>query len=203
MASRRLLLLIAISILGVAAIIFAAVALARSRELSLPLPASLAALNILIPIVTALAWPLTRSLATQVRRHALRLALSYLASASTLAPFVLLILSLVYAIPSDIQVCAADRHWLSMFENKDANSIRSIQTRLQCCGLNSMHDRAWPFPSRGVDARACERNQGYTVACGNMWRQEESLAATLTAIASFLNWLMMVRLVVSRQHVPY
>ncbi|KAK5083585.1 hypothetical protein LTR05_006088 [Lithohypha guttulata] len=82
-----------------------------------------------------------------------------------------------------------------MFENKDANSIRSIQTRLQCCGLNSMHDRAWPFPSRGVDARACERNQGYTVACGNMWRQEESLAATLTAIASFLNWLMVTLIV--------
>ena len=193
MPSRTALGLTGALVLGLAAIIFAAVAMARVNELSLPLPASLPALNLLIPIVTAIAWPSARKTVRSVQKHALRLALPYLASASTFAPFILLILSLVYSIPSDIQSCAADQHWLRMFEDKDSRSIRSIQARLQCCGFNSMHDRAWPFPSHDADARTCERTQGYTIACGTTWRQEESLAAALCAVASFLNWLAMVR----------
>jgi hypothetical protein len=194
MATTQLLTVLLSIGLAVAAIVLAAVAWARINELSLSVPVALPALNVVIPIATALAWPLAQRVSSYIRKHTSRLtsALPYLAYASSLAPFILLVLSLVYASPSDLRLCAADQQWLRMFRNKDAAAVRTIQTRLQCCGYNSMHDRAWPFPSRGVNATACERTQGYTIACGDLWRHQQTTAATLTAIASFLNWLMMV-----------
>lgn len=191
MPTQRTLFLGCALFLGIAAIVLAAIALARVRELSLPLPASLPALNIALPLLAAITLPLFRSLGLKLRNHTSKL-LPYLASVPSLAPFALFVLSLVYALPGDLQICAADQKWLKMFENKDVRGIRTIQTQLQCCGYNSMHDRAWPFPSRDTDARTCERTQGYNAACGNMWRQEETVAAVMSVIASFLNWLMMV-----------
>lgn len=192
MLSRNQILLLITFILASVGIVLAAVAWARINEFSLPLPAALPAINVLIPLLTAILWPIVRSLTARARKHALQALLPYLAHASKLIPFILLILSLVYAVPSDMQSCAVETQWLRMFRNKDERAIRSIQTRLQCCGFNSVHDRAWPFPSRGVGSDACERTQGYHVACGPGWRQEEMLAAVLTGVASFLNWLFMV-----------
>jgi len=180
-------------ILAIAVLVLSAIAWARVNELALPLPVFLPILNVLLPILTAIAWPIFRRLVATVKKHALPPLLPYLAYGSTLAPFALLVLSLVYASPSDLQSCAADRQWLQLFDNKDERSVHSIQTSLRCCGYNSMHDRAWPFPSKNVDARTCERTMGYTVACGDMWRSQQGLASALTAVASFLNWLITVR----------
>lgn len=180
------------AVLAVAAVILSIIALTRVHQLSLPLPSALPALNIALPVLTTVIWPLSRRYSAQVKQRIFHALLPYLASASNLAPFTLLILSLVFAVPSDVQHCVSDQRWLTMFENKDEGSIRLIQNRLQCCGLNSPNDRAWPFPSRGVDAGACQRTQGYHRACGNMWRHEETLAAALTAVSSLLNWLFLV-----------
>ena len=91
-----------------------------------------------------------------------------------------------------MQSCAADGHWLRMFKNKNEIAIRTIEGRLECCGYNSMRDRAWPFPSKGIDARTCERTQGYYIACGGLWLREQQMAAATSAVASFLNWLLVV-----------
>lgn len=192
MPSRISFFLLGIAAFNITALVCAAVAWSRISQLSLPLPTILPALNVLLPVLTALILPISRRLAIQAKQQAIRLILPYLAHASTLLPFALFVLSLVYATPGDLQSCGIDRHWLRMFEAKNDRAIRNIQGTLQCCGLNSMHDRAWPFPSRGVDARACERTQGYTVPCGQRWRHEETIAATLVAVASFLNWLVIV-----------
>lgn len=192
MACQFIFLLLGVAILSCAAVVCAAVSWSRISELSLPLPTFLPALNVLIPILAALILPLSRRFVHQVKERTIHLVLPYLAYGSTFLPFILFILSLVYATPGDIQSCSLERHWLRMFEAKNDRAIRSIQTDLQCCGLNSIHDRAWPFPSRDNDARACERTQGYVVPCGGLWRHQEAVAATLTAIASFLNWLSLV-----------
>lgn len=79
-----------------------------------------------------------------------------------------------------------------MFQRKDESGIRAIQTGLQCCGLNSRRDRAWPFPSHDVDARACERTLGYTSRCADRWQRQEAVAASLIVLASLLNWILLV-----------
>lgn len=161
-------------------------------QLSSPLPSALPILNIAIPCVAALEYSLSQQLSPRLKQKSFHVLLPYLAGAANLTPFTLFILSLVFAVPSDITYCAADRHWLRMFETKDEVAIRSLQNRLQCCGYNSPRDRAWPFPSRTSDAGACERTQGYQRACGSLWRHEEGLAAVLSAISSLLNWAVLV-----------
>jgi hypothetical protein len=110
-----------------------------------------------------------------------------------LLPFALLILSAIYAVPSDLLACGLESQWSRLFRAKDENAIRTIEQGLRCCGFNSLHDRAWPFPSHDVDARACERTLGYTVRCVDPWRRQQQVNAGLVVLASLLNWLLLVR----------
>lgn len=191
MPSRNFLYLLALAALAIASITVAAVAWARVAQLSLPLPVYLPGLNVLVTGLAVIAVPISRRLAKASQR-VLKSAIPYLSPVVNLAFYGLFVLALVYATPSDMQSCTADRQWLRMFQSKSDIAIRGIQTRLRCCGYNSMRDRAWPFPSRTVNADTCERTQGYYIACGGLWRQELQLAAGLCAVASFLNWLLVV-----------
>ena len=192
MVSRQLLFLLALAVLALSSVLIAAFSWAQVVSFSLPLPAVYPALNLFFTVVTIFAVPISRRLVSKFQKQAIRSLLPYLTSLSTLALFAILICSLFYAIPSDIQTCAADTRWRRMFETKNEIAVRRIQSRLRCCGYNSLADRAWPFPSKGVDARTCERTQGYYIACGGLWRQEQQWAAGMTALASLLNWLLMV-----------
>jgi hypothetical protein len=189
MPSRDLLLSLAFATLAIASLITATVSWTRLIQLSLPLPPGLPALNILFTIFSVIAGAVSRQLLSQAKKKVL---MSLLPRASTFALVVLFTLSLVYTIPSDIESCAANCQWLRMFKNKNEIAIRTIQAKLRCCGYNSMHDRAWPFPSKDFDARTCEKTQGYYIACGGLWRQEQQFAAAMSAVASFLNWLLVV-----------
>ena len=180
------------TIVSIAAILLGTAACVKRTQLALPLPLALPVLNVILPISSIIIAALARKHLAAIQNKVIRAAIPYLAYGMTLMPFILFVLSAIYATPNDLQSCAADQQWLRMFENKDASSIRGIQSQLQCCGYNSMHDRAWPFPARNIDARACERTQGYTIACGDSWRYQENLAAILTALASLLNWLVTV-----------
>ena len=188
MLSRSLVLAVALTISASISIISAAISWTRLIQLSLALPLALPALNVLFTLLIA-----ASAASGQFLSHRNRKALISLSrSMSTLALTILFTLSLVYAMPSDMQSCAADRQWLRMFESKNAIAVRKIQSNLHCCGYNSMRDRAWPFPSKDVDVGTCEKTQGYYIACGALWRQEQQFAAVMSATASFLNWLLMV-----------
>ena len=63
-------------------------------------------------------------------------------------------------LPAATLLCSLETQWRSRFQSKDARAIRSIQDRLNCCGLRSARDEAWPFPDRDHGADAC------TVASG-------------------------------------
>ncbi|OKO91123.1 hypothetical protein PENSUB_13112 [Penicillium subrubescens] len=54
-------------------------------------------------------------------------------------------LALAYLFPDRILSCNLDQQWQGFFQSKNSHAIRSIQDELQCCGLKSLHDRAWPF----------------------------------------------------------
>jgi hypothetical protein len=60
-----------------------------------------------------------------------------------------------------------------------------------------MHDRAWPFPSNGIDARECERTQGWNVRCVDGWREQQVRTAGLVAVACVANLAFVVSIVAS------
>ena len=54
-----------------------------------------------------------------------------------------------------------------MFRAHDAASIRHIQDRFDCCGFNSVRDRAYPFP--GSEPSTCPETYDRNVACRAAW----------------------------------
>ena len=189
MPSRHVLKLLALSTLAMFSVSTAAVSWARIVQLSLPLPSYLPILNILLTILAVSTVPASRRLLSHSKK---KVVVSLFPGGMSLVLVALFTLSLAYVMPSDMQSCAADCQWLRLFKNKNDIAIRIIQDRLRCCGYNSMRDRAWPFPSRHVDVKTCERTQGYYIACGGLWRQEQCFAAAMSAVACSLNWLLVV-----------
>ncbi|KIX03976.1 uncharacterized protein Z518_07529 [Rhinocladiella mackenziei CBS 650.93] len=191
MDSRTKLLLFCLIPIAIISITLSAIAWSKIVTLSLPAPLSLPVFNTLIPIVAPILTPLAARFAIGARKTAATLLLPYLRELWMSIPLILFVLATVYAAPSDLLSCGMQTRWGHLFQNKDEQGIRAIQTALCCCGFNSLHDRAWPFPSRDVDAGACERTQGYTIRCADPWQRQESTAAALTALSSVLNWILL------------
>ena len=164
---------------------------ARSAYFSLPLPTSLPAISAVHPIISAVVIPLAARAPGNRYKNAVLLfgAVSYILK---LIPVVLLTLALIYSVPSQLLSCSLESQWSHLFRTKNADALRTIQGTLRCCGLNSMHDRAWPFPSKGVDVRECERTQGWNVRCLDGWTEQETKVAGLVAVASVVNWVFVV-----------
>ena len=164
----------------------------QTRRLSLPYPLTIPILNI-CTLIIMLALILLSKKYFSTRRSGLPSLLAILFSfGATSVPVVFTAVSAVYTFPSDLRDCSGEKQWARMFQLKNEAAIRSIQDQLRCCGFNSMHDRAWPFPSKDYDARACERTQGYHVPCVRIWVRKLSTAAFLGGLASFLIAVVLV-----------
>ena len=164
---------------------------ARSTYFSLPLPMAVPAISAFHPVASSIVIPLATRMFNSRYRNAVLLSgtVSYIL---TLIPVVLLTLALIYSVPSRLLSCSLESQWDHLFRTKNADAVRAIQGSLHCCGLNSMHDRAWPFPSKGVDATECERTQGWKVRCLDGWTEQETWVAGLVAGASVVNWGLVV-----------
>ena len=164
---------------------------ARNAYFSLPLPMPLPAISAFYPIISAVVISLAARTPKNRHENAVFLfgAVSYILK---LIPVVLLTLALIYSVPSQLLSCSLESQWEHLFRTKNVDALRAIQGSLRCCGLNSMHDRAWPFPSKGVDVRECERTQGWNVRCLDGWTEQETKMAGLVAVASVVNWAFVV-----------
>ncbi|OJJ96006.1 hypothetical protein ASPACDRAFT_63999 [Aspergillus aculeatus ATCC 16872] len=143
-----------VTLLSILSFILSLLAWTRTQTLSLPLPHSL-------PILTTLLTPYT--LATLTATTLLKrtaspkstLIIPILNTLHTVLTSILLTLTLTYLNnTTGISSCTLDQTWQEYFHARDAATIRTIQDRLQCCGLRSVRDRAWPFKDRdhGDDA---------------------------------------------------
>jgi len=175
---------------AVLAIILGAYAWSQSSRLFLPLPISLVATTTFLPIITGfLAIAATRA---HWRRRCLtdnNALPTILDQVLTIIPAVLATFALSYLAPA----CRLEEQWKDYFRSKNADAIRSIQDRLQCCGFNTIHDRAWPFPGGNVEG-TCESTLGYTRSCRMVWRSAEENAAAMVFLAAFLAWTLKLTL---------
>lgn len=122
----------------------------------------------------------------------------------TIVPAVLATLAITYFIPEDVLSCRLEHQWQNMWKTKDARSIRTVQDRLQCCGLRSERDRAWPFPKPGQGAEdSCPSVYGYDRSCMVPWAQEQRRVATLIFISIMLATFMKVGSEIMHQRLPH
>jgi hypothetical protein len=156
------------------------------------LPKALSIITLFFPVLAPALVPLvTRYF--QARQNGVNLpaVLAYLVS---VVPVILLALSSMFGFRTSLFRCGLEGRWQHLFQIKDDQAIRAIQDTLRCCGLNSVRDRAWPFPSNTVDAGTCERTQGWNVRCLDPWERQESTAAGMVGLANLSSWALVVRL---------
>lgn len=92
--------------------------------------------------------------------------------------------ALAYLFPDRILSCNLDQQWLDFFRSKDSQAIRSIQDEFRCCGLRSIHDRAWPFKDRNHGDNACELQLGYQRSCFAPWREHQQQTSWMVFAAA-------------------
>lgn len=61
-----------------------------------------------------------------------------------------------------------DYGWEKLFQDKDGISIELIQNSFDCCGLNSVDDRSYPF--FGIPGGSCAEIYGRTKGCRAPWQ---------------------------------
>ena len=103
-------------------------------------------------------------------------------------------LALTHMTPPDDLSCHLERQWGWLFSSKNADVIRRIQDRHQCCGLHSVQDRAWPFPDSSHTAAACYEAFGRQRSCFGGWRQDEQITGGLMLVVAVVAFLVQVYL---------
>ena len=92
--------------------------------------------------------------------------------------------ALAYLFPDRILSCNLDQQWQEFFHSKNSQAIRSIQDEFRCCGLRSIHDRAWPFKDRNHRDNACELQLGYQRSCFGPWREHQQRTSWMVFAAA-------------------
>lgn len=121
-------------------------------------------------------------------------------SRPALAVFMLLViydtviatLALTHMAPPGDLACGLDREWARLFSSKNAQAIRRIQDRHQCCGLHSVLDRAWPFEDRHHTASSCVEAFDRQQSCFGAWRRDEQITGGLMLIVAIVVFLLKV-----------
>ncbi|KAL2001295.1 hypothetical protein VTN02DRAFT_1937 [Thermoascus thermophilus] len=187
--------------LGALSFILSVLAWHAKTTLFLPLPTSLTAVGTLLPLLTFAIPPIYSLLRTavrsrkspnEIRSRLFTILLPVLSHLLTLVPTAVATLALTYLVPGDILNCRLENLWQSYYHTKNERAIRGIQYELQCCGLRSVRDRAWPFKdgSRGYGDGECEKRFGYGRSCLALWRGEEQRVAGMVFVAAVVVWLV-------------
>lgn len=100
-------------------------------------------------------------------------------------------LAMTYILPPSALKCGLDERWQLMFKQKDERAIRAIQDSFNCCGLNSVFDRAFPF--RDGARSECSTVYGRSKSCFGEWRKAEQTTAGLFFLVAIIVFVIKVR----------
>jgi len=101
--------------------------------------------------------------------------------------------------------CILKDAWQSWFSAKDANPIRDIQTKLQCCGFHKQMEMPFPFPTQGkgkdhegaVPPSACQGLLGSDASCYQRWDGQMRIVGGLLVAANAIMLLKKLVFMVS------
>ncbi|KAJ5872780.1 uncharacterized protein N7529_005133 [Penicillium soppii] len=163
---------------GAISLILGAMSWARTAALLLPLPTWVPAIATLISPITILTLIATRILFPRLNNEAPRnyrwtTTFGILNQIQTIISTIVATVALAYLFPDRILSCNLDQQWQVFFQSKNSHAIRSIQDEFRCCGLRSLHDRAWPFKDRNHGDNACELQLRYQRSCFTPWRENQ------------------------------
>ena len=167
----------------------------HSKWLSLPIPPVITILTAVLPLLGFLNAYTHPTLLHGARSPSAgrlgQLLPTILQTLQALLAAVLATLLLEGAVPSRALDCLLEDRWLARFRAHDGGRIRQIQDSLDCCGFNSVRDRAFPFP--GDTPSTCPETYGRSLACRGPWRQAMQGTAGADFAVAMTVGLMQVR----------
>ncbi|KAJ5952486.1 uncharacterized protein N7479_010899 [Penicillium vulpinum] len=175
---------------GIISLVLGAMAWARTSALHLPLPTWIPAVATVISPITVLTLIFPRVFSTRLNNETARngrwsTISDMLNQAQTIIATIVATAALAYLFPDRILSCNLDQQWQEFFKSKNSQAIRSIQDEFRCCGLRSLHDRAWPFKDRNHGDNACETQLGYQSSCFAPWREYQQRTSWMIFVAAF------------------
>ncbi|KAK9474211.1 uncharacterized protein V1510DRAFT_306358 [Dipodascopsis tothii] len=70
-----------------------------------------------------------------------------------------------------------DSAWAGLFSARSP-IVAHLQESMQCCGFDTLYDRAYPFPSKADAANACVLRYKFTQQCSTVWAAQTKSTAT-------------------------
>ncbi|KAI0534537.1 hypothetical protein GGR58DRAFT_482546 [Xylaria digitata] len=168
-----------------------------SSTLSLPISTGTAVLTILLPlfaVANILYTPILTRLTASSTFKQLLLPASHILQGGLAV--VIATLAAQGFVPSQVLKCALEGNWQQLWRDHDGRAIERIQNTFDCCGFNSIKDRAWPRQQSQQCADIYQR----TISCGVPWRAHMQRASGLQfAVAVVVGIIQLAHLVYLRQ----
>jgi len=172
-------------------------AYSQIRTLSLPIPTALALFTLFLPLITGISTRGAHSLVSRRRLKnepfQLTIPLIGIIGFQLIYETVVATLALTHLVPSATLRCGLQEKWTQLWKVKNDNDIRVIQDTFNCCGLNTLLDRSFPF----ADASECSRYFHRTQTCKGAWGQAEQINAGLLLLVAVVVFIIKVMSIIS------
>ncbi|KAH8686032.1 tetraspanin Tsp3 [Tricladium varicosporioides] len=173
-------------------------AFSQIRFLHLPVPQALALFTIVLPFITGIS---TQGVYNFIQRssrsepYRLAIPLVVVIGFQLIYETIVATLALTHMIPPANLSCGLNDQWQKMFREKNEEAIKAIQDSFNCCGFNSVVDRAYPFPKNAASdcATRYERNK----SCFGQWRKAEQVNAGLLLLVALLVFIVKAGSIIS------
>jgi len=166
------------------------------QTLSLPISEALALLTVLLPLFAGVSGHGARRLILKSKRNGnpqLTIPLLAIIGLQLIYETVIATLALTHILPTSSLTCGLNTKWEELFRSKNEHAIRTIQDRFDCCGRNTLVDRAWPFGNPSTCPQTFNRNQ----ICFGPWRQAEQTYAGLLLLVAICVFIMKIMSLIS------
>jgi len=138
--------------------------------LSLPNAPGLSIITVLLPVFGALNtfyYPRLLSAAENSELPLQKLLPNIFQTLQAIVTTVLATLLLQDTTPGTALSCSLSTKWQQLFASHNEEAIKRIQDVFDCCGFNSIKDRAWPFSK---DVLQCAKTFERTKPCATPWK---------------------------------
>lgn len=171
------------------------------------MPKALGLFTVVLPLITGVSTHGTSILVQRAsKREKAQLTLPLLAVIGFQLVYETIVatLAITHIIPPSNLTCGLNEKWTFLFKTKNEKAIQSIQDSLQCCGLNSVKDRAWPFAT--VDnghtvPSKCAEYTGRTNSCFGDWRRAEQINAGMIFLVAVTVFIVKVVHILKLHHI--
>ncbi|TVY85685.1 hypothetical protein LAWI1_G008581, partial [Lachnellula willkommii] len=152
---------------------------------------ALALFTVVLPLITGVSTQGVRSLiqrSTKNEQFQLTIPLIAVIGFQLIYETIVATLALTHMIPPNALKCELNDRWTKLYKNEDTRGIRTIQDTFECCGLNSVKDRAFPFGAPST----CATNYGRSNSCFGEWRKAEQVNAGLLFLVAVVVFALKV-----------